>query len=154
MPTMTLDQLAAALVLSGDLEHDLQAHTGYYYEVVRAHAQAENDAETSKFNLAQTEADLQLRLRREVATGGEKITEAGIQARMQLTEEFQKDNLTYLQAKAVVREWSALRDSYEQRGYCMNNLTNLATRGVSSSGITEYQNLRKTHAAARVPIRK
>jgi len=148
-------RLQAALPISHDLEVDIQAHVSFYYEVVKGLAQAENEMESLKFDLSQTESAVQEGIRQEAETSGAKTTEARIQAQVQQDALYQAAFREHLAARSRVKDWTALRDAYEARGYCFNNLTQLASRGLGSHGISSYEELRKQSAAARpkVPTR-
>lgn len=138
-------KLQASLPIDRDLETALRAHTDYYFEVCRACAQAQNEVDSLKFDLSYTEAAIQEGIRR----AAEKITEAGVTAKVKQDELYVTAYNLYLGAVRSASEWSALKAAYESRSHCLRDLTALATRGVNSAGISQYSNLRDNAAAVR-----
>lgn len=146
---MNHDQLVASLPITGDLELDLTRHVDYYYEVVRSHAQAGDEVEARAYDLAYTKAAIVEGLRREALANGVKMTVGDTEAAVEQDTLYVAAHELWRAAKRELSKCLALKMSYEARRYCLGDLVQLQTRGMSAAGITQYADTKTQMAEKR-----
>jgi len=151
---MNYQRLVELLALTKDLQTDLLQHPSYYFECVRAAAQASAHVDECKNDLERVEADINIQVRTAAANSGEKVTEALVASWVKTNKQVMEAQRQYLDARNANADLQALAKAYEARGHILHDLTLLATKGVDSAGISSYSDLRQRTAEARRPLVK
>ncbi len=122
----TITELQAGLAIDEHgLDQALIMQTELFWRVSRQLAQLISKRDGAKQQLTETEARVDVEVRRKVADAGERTTENDIKARVTLDPSVLEDRDELLNLSLEVGLWSALKESYEQRSYAMKELVAL-----------------------------
>lgn len=125
-----LDRLELGLKIDkNDLDNELMDQAYYFYQAARRFADAISYRDEAKADLEGIKAKVGLQIRQQFSDAGEKITEGGVDARVIANPEYQKalDRMAAWTDRVV--RWTGLRDSIQQRGYALKDLTALYIAG-------------------------
>jgi hypothetical protein len=111
------------------LDDELIEQAHYYNEVAQRFADTVSYRDEAKADFEGTKAKIDLQIRQKFAQANEKITEAGVEARVVVHPEYQNTLVTLAAWSDRVNRWSGLRDAIQQRGYALKDLSTLYTAG-------------------------
>lgn len=161
--TKTVDQIIEELekmlvIDEHELDSALEEHPDAFYQVSRALAQAISVRDAAKRAMEETEARVDLQIRRDADVSGTKTTEAGIKAELTLNAKVKQVREYYAECVSAVGKLQALMDSFRQRSYAISSLVELHTAGYFSvaerRGGNSEKNLRaERNKAARQQMR-
>jgi len=115
-----LDQLEQLVKIDEtNLEAELISHPHDFYHVSTGAAEAVSVRDLAKFRVETYEADKYLEWRRRYIHNEEKFTEALLEKLVQNDEGRIKLVETYLEAKREADRWTALKDSFIQKGFML-----------------------------------
>ena len=104
-----------------------------FYQVANEHALALSIRDESKQDLEELEAEVDMELRRDAATSGEKTTETQIQSNKKTDKRVRAANDSFLEKRYIAEQWKVLRDAYEQRSFALSRLVELYIANYYSS---------------------
>ena len=145
-PSRLIDRYRAKLAIDRDdldrcmvEQPELVDHVGEAY----ANAVAERDA--GKLELEIAEAEEAQKIRERASTMDEKLTEASLREQLVLSKRIQNLKTEQIQLKKDIDDWSALRESFQSRGFMLRELAPMwvarFNRGTASSYVSPRDQL-------------
>lgn len=120
-----------------NLDQEFTRAPELFYRVSDLHSRAQLDQASIKVDIENAEADLYIQFRqqaedereKEIAAGEkpEKVTDTAINRKINASNKIRKLQRALMEASERVSKLGALKESYQQRGYALNNLTTLYT---------------------------
>jgi hypothetical protein len=118
-----LDQLEEKIkVDETNISAELISHPHDFYHVARGAADAVSLRDMAKFNVETYESELYLSLRKELLESGNKFTEALLEHLVHRDPDRIKLVEKYLNSKHLSDRWSALKESFIQKGYMLKEI--------------------------------
>jgi hypothetical protein len=115
------------------LDIALREHPDLFYQVASELALAISNRDEAKQDLDEVEAEVDMELRKDAATSGEKTTETQIQSNKKLDKRVKSANDILLEQRYNAAKWTALKEAYESRSYALSKLVDLYLANYFSS---------------------
>lgn len=133
---ITLEQANEALVIDQDsLDTELARQPQLVFSVGQATASALALSDTAKDGVKAAEATAQREARASLAASGERVTEAMVSAQTQLQPVLISAREEYGLALARSREWQAMQDAVQSRGFALLKLADIELQHQRSVGM-------------------
>jgi hypothetical protein len=100
-----------------------------FHSVSKAYVYAVSNRDELKDKIRKTDANLYLEIREEAALNKEKLTEAAVQARLEVHESHTAAREAYLESCKQADLWQALKEAFQQRSYVLKDLAGLYISG-------------------------
>lgn len=115
------------------LEEAWRDQPDLFYQVASEQALALSIRDEVKQDLEELEAEVDIELRKDAATSGEKTTETQIQSNKKVDKRVKAMNDKFLEKRHLAERWKVLRDAYEQRSFALSRLVELYIANYYSS---------------------
>lgn len=107
------------------LDEALLIQPDSFYRVAKALALAISRRDEAKVLLADEEASVDLKARRDAEIAGDKITEAEVKQRVRLDKAVGRARGVFMNCEKQVNKWLALKESFIQRSHALKHLVEL-----------------------------
>lgn len=158
---MTLKQLEDKLKIDEHaLDIALREHPDLFYKVATELALAISNRDEAKQVLDETEAEVDMELRKDAATSGAKTTEKEIESNKKVDSKVKSANDKFLEERFNAAKWTALKEAYEARSYALSKLVDLHLANYYSSnedkktGGTTLRDVRSSHVKQELAARR
>ena len=122
----TIEELEAGLRIDEHaLEDALKVHSDLFYKVSDQMTLSLSLRDEAKQQLEETEAEVDLGLRKDAALSEERVTDTAIAFQRKIDRRVKAANANYLKLKHDAARWAALKESFEQRSYALSKLVDL-----------------------------
>lgn len=119
----TLEELEEQIKIDDtNINAELISHPHYFNHISRGAADAVSVRDMAKFEVETYESALYLRIRKDFVERGERTTEALLDHLVRSDPNRIKLVNNYLSAKHLADQWSALKESFIQKGYALKEL--------------------------------
>lgn len=136
MPLTTLEDFEPFTIINEKALHtELIQQSDLFYRVSKNHAEAVSKRDTCKYVLDKLDSDLAIRMRKDAADTGEKMSERKIEEMVAVHPEHIATTENYLKYKCEADKWQALSKSLEQRADMLRELVGLHKTGYFGTGI-------------------
>lgn len=142
------------LEITDDLDDCVSKQSELFQHVADAHAEAVAQRDAAELELEELQADADRRFREKAERDEEKVTEPLLKQRVKILPEIKAANRHYLELKARVNKWEALRKSFSQRSYMLRALVDLYSSRVHSSGAISGAKSNMAEASRRILAEK
>ena len=138
----------------------LREHPDLFYQVASELALAISNRDEAKQDLDEVEAEVDMELRKDAATSGEKTTETQIQSNKKLDKRVKAANDVLLEQRYNAAKWTALKEAYESRSYALSKLVDLYLANYFSShedkktGATTLREVQSRHVKEELASRR
>jgi hypothetical protein len=105
-----------------DLDDCLIEQPDLFYQTASGYEHAVAERDSAKLELEEATAEADLQLRRKAYDNDEKITETALGHRIAVLPKIKEAQRSFLDAKAKVGEWSALKEAFQQRSYMLREI--------------------------------
>jgi hypothetical protein len=115
------------------LDVALREHPDLFYKVAVELALAISNRDEAKQDLEETEAEVDMELRKDAALISVKTTEKEIESNKKADKRVKSANDRFLAERLNAARWTALKESFEQRSYALSKLVDLYLANYYSS---------------------
>lgn len=123
---MTIEQLKALLAINkNELDTEISNQPSLFYEVAEACVSAMAERDARKEELATVDAELDGKARVTLSQREERVTEAMVKNAVQSHKDHEQAFEAYMEAKTKSDLFSAMKDSFGQRGYMLRDMVQL-----------------------------
>ena len=138
-------------------EHNLETHwveqPDLFYRVSKNLALVISLRDQAKQDLSETEARVDIKVRRDAEVADEKITEKGIESQRKLHPDVRAATTRHSEYSLLTGEYMALKDAYLQRSYALKELVQLYVANYYGASDKPVRDVRDENASrARVQL--
>ena len=122
----TMADLEASLQIDEHaLETELRENPDLFYQVASGLALSISKRDEAKQQLDDTEAVVDIELRRDAAKSEDRVTEKELESNRKTDKRVREASKHFNDARADTGRWTALKEAYEQRSYALSKLADL-----------------------------